>query len=87
VVEFGRWLDLAYHAGEPQANAMALATADERGDPSLRMVLLHQVDERGFTFFTNYESRKAEELAIRPRAALCFYWPLLHRQVRVVGST
>jgi pyridoxamine 5'-phosphate oxidase len=87
VVEFGRWLDLAYRAGEPQPNAMALATADGGGDPSLRMVLLHQADERGFAFFTNYESRKAQDLAVRPRAALCFYWPLLHRQVRVVGPT
>jgi pyridoxamine 5'-phosphate oxidase len=87
VVEFGRWLDLAFSAGEPLPNAMALATADERGDPSLRMVLLHQADELGFTFFTNYESRKAEDLGVRPRAALCFHWPLLHRQVRVVGST
>jgi pyridoxamine 5'-phosphate oxidase len=50
------------------------------------MVLLHGVDERGFVFFTNYESAKGGELADRPRAALCFYWPLLHRQVRVVGS-
>jgi pyridoxamine 5'-phosphate oxidase len=87
VVEFSRWLELAYSAGEPQPNAMALATADARGDPSLRMVLLHQADQRGFVFFTNYESLKARELEARPRAALCFYWPLLHRQVRVVGPT
>jgi pyridoxamine 5'-phosphate oxidase len=65
---------------------MALATADRRGDPSLRMVLLHQADGRGFAFYTNYESLKGEELAARPRAALCFYWPLLHRQVRVAGA-
>jgi pyridoxamine 5'-phosphate oxidase len=87
VVEFGRWFELAYSAGEPQPNAMALATVDDRGDPSLRMVLLYQADERGYVFFTNYESQKGRELAARPRAALCFYWPLLHRQVRVVGSS
>jgi pyridoxamine 5'-phosphate oxidase len=65
---------------------MALATADRRGDPSVRMVLLHAADPSGFVFFTNYESLKGEELATRPRAALCFYWPLLHRQVRVAGG-
>jgi pyridoxamine 5'-phosphate oxidase len=86
-VEFTRWLDLAYQAGEPQPNAMALATAGERGDPAVRMVLLHQADERGFVFFTNYESQKGEELSRRPRAALCFFWPRLHRQVRVSGPT
>jgi pyridoxamine 5'-phosphate oxidase len=87
LVEFTRWLDLAYQAGEPQPNAMALATASEAGDPSVRMVLLHQADERGFVFFSNYESLKGEELSRRPRAALCFYWPLLHRQVRISGPT
>ena len=64
---------------------MALATANAAGDPSVRMVLLHQADERGFVFFTNYESAKGAELAGRPRAALCFYWPRLHRQVRAMG--
>jgi pyridoxamine 5'-phosphate oxidase len=64
---------------------MALATANAQGDPSVRMVLLNQADERGFVFFTNYESVKGLELSGRPRAALCFYWPRLHRQVRVVG--
>jgi pyridoxamine 5'-phosphate oxidase len=64
---------------------MALATADAQGDPSVRMVLLHQADQRGFVFFTNYESVKGLELSERPRAALCFYWARLHRQVRVVG--
>jgi pyridoxamine 5'-phosphate oxidase len=65
---------------------MALATANGRGDPSLRMVLLHEADGRGFVFYTNHESLKGEELAARPRAALCLYWPLLHRQVRVAGA-
>jgi pyridoxamine 5'-phosphate oxidase len=85
VVEFGRWFALAEEAGEPQPNAMALATVDQGGQPTVRMVLLHRADERGFTFHTNYESAKARDLAGNPRAALAFYWPLLHRQVRVTG--
>ena len=64
---------------------MALATAGEAGDPSVRMVLLHKADASGFVFFTNYESLKGQQLAVRSGAALCFYWPLLHRQVRVGG--
>jgi pyridoxamine 5'-phosphate oxidase len=85
VVEFRRWFALAEEAGEPQPNAMALATVDERGHPSVRMVLLHRADADGFTFYTNYESAKARDLAANPRAGLAFYWPLLHRQVRVTG--
>jgi pyridoxamine 5'-phosphate oxidase len=86
IVEFGRWFALAEEAGEPLPNAMALATADEHCQPSVRMVLLHRADERGFTFYTNYESSKAQDLAVNARAALAFHWPLLHRQVRVSGS-
>ncbi|HYT60828.1 MAG TPA: pyridoxamine 5'-phosphate oxidase [Haliangiales bacterium] len=67
-------------------NAMALATADKEGCPSARMVLLKGADERGFIFFTNYESRKGSELAENPHAALVFYWPELERQVCVVGT-
>jgi pyridoxamine 5'-phosphate oxidase len=63
--------------------AMALATATAEGAPSVRMVLLKQADERGFVFFTNYESRKGRELAENPQAALLFHWP--GRQVRVEG--
>jgi pyridoxamine 5'-phosphate oxidase len=85
VVEFGRWFALAQQVGEPQPNAMALATVDQEGQPTVRMVLLHRADGRGFTFYTNYESAKAQDLAANPRAALAFYWPLLHRQVRVTG--
>src|SRR5438445_11154236 len=66
-------------------NAMTLATADKQGRPSARVVLLKGVDERGFLFFTNYDSRKGRELAENPRAALVFYWHQLHRQVRVRG--
>ena len=70
-------------SGEP--NAMTLATADNTGRPSARMVLLKCVDERGFVFFTNYESRKGAELAVNPHAALQFFWPELERVVRVEG--
>ena len=85
LVEFGRWFALAQEAGEPQSNAMALATVDRLGQPSVRMVLLHRVDGGGFTFYTNYQSAKAHDLAANPRAGLAFYWPQLHRQVRVTG--
>ena len=64
---------------------MALATATPDGRPSVRMVLLRGVDERGFTFFTNYESRKARELEANPQAALVFFWQELERQVRIEG--
>jgi pyridoxamine 5'-phosphate oxidase len=85
IVEFGRWFELAQRAGEPQPNAMGLATVTPAGEPAVRMVLLHRVDGAGFVFFTNYESDKGRDLAARPVAALVFYWPLLHRQVRVRG--
>jgi pyridoxamine 5'-phosphate oxidase len=65
--------------------AMTLATTDAEGRPSARVVLLKQVDERGFVFFTNYSSRKGRELAANPRAALCLYWPWADRQVRIEG--
>jgi len=66
--------------------AAALATADTSGSPSVRMVLLKDVDADGFVFFTNYESRKAQELEANPRAALCFHWPSLGSQVRIEGG-
>jgi pyridoxamine 5'-phosphate oxidase len=71
---------------EPDATAVALATADGTGAPSVRMVLLKAVDATGFVFFTNYESRKAGELDVNPRAAFCFYWPTIAAQVRVEGA-
>ena len=67
------------------STAVALATADAAGRPSVRMVLLKGVDPQGFRFFTNYESRKGHELSTNPLAALCFYWPWLDEQVRVEG--
>jgi pyridoxamine 5'-phosphate oxidase len=66
--------------------AAALATADAEGRPSVRVVLVKGVDDRGFRFFTNLESRKARELRENPRAALCFYWPAIARQARIEGT-
>jgi pyridoxamine 5'-phosphate oxidase len=85
IVELGRWLRLAGEVGEPQPNAMALATVTVGGWPAVRMVLLHRVDERGLVFFTNYESEKGRDLAANPRAAAVLYWPRLHRQIRAHG--
>jgi pyridoxamine 5'-phosphate oxidase len=85
VVQFGRWYDDASAAGLVEPSAMTLATAGADGAPSARMVLLRGVDQRGFVFYTNYESRKAAELAANPRAALVFWWGELQRQVRVEG--
>jgi pyridoxamine 5'-phosphate oxidase len=65
---------------------VALATADASGRPSVRMVLLRGVDERGFVFHTNYNSRKARELAVNPCAALCFHWHTLEEQIRIEGT-
>ena len=85
VVQFGRWFEQATHAGLLEPHAMTLATATPDGRPSARMVLLRGFDERGFCFYTNYESRKAAELAANPRAALVFWWGELERQVRIEG--
>lgn len=79
------WLDEAAAAGMREPNAMGLATADERGRPSLRMVLLKEVAAEGLVFFTNYHSRKGRELAANPWAALCLWWDRLERQVRIEG--
>ncbi len=82
---FQVWLAEA-EAEEPNdPNAVALATATADGGPSVRMVLLKGLDERGFAFYTNAESRKGAELAANPRAAMCFHWKSLRRQVRVEG--
>jgi pyridoxamine 5'-phosphate oxidase len=83
--QFGAWYADAVAAGVPQSDAMALATATTAGVPSARMVLLKGHDARGFVFFTNRESRKADELAARPAAALLFFWQPLRRQVRIEG--
>jgi pyridoxamine 5'-phosphate oxidase len=83
--QFGRWFDDARAAELLEAHAMILATADARGRPSSRTVLLRGWDERGFVFFTNYASRKGREIAVDPFAALLFYWDALERQVRIEG--
>lgn len=70
----------------PEPTAMMLATVGADGQPSLRVVLLKSVDERGFVFYTNYESRKGRELLAHPKAALCFHWQPLERQVRIEGE-
>jgi pyridoxamine 5'-phosphate oxidase len=83
---FHEWFEEARAAGVEVPEAMTVATADVDGRPSARMLLLKSADERGFTFFTGYESRKGRELAENPRAALVFYWRPLGRQVRVEGT-
>ena len=80
------WYEEAIAAGLPEPNAMALATATREGVPSVRIVLMKGIDERGIEFFTNYGSRKGRELAENPRAAVTFNWLELHRAVRIEGS-
>lgn len=82
---FQEWLSEAERLETNDPSAMALATADSAGNPDVRMVLMRGVDERGFVFFTNLESAKGMQLAARARAALCFHWKSLRRQVRVRG--
>ena len=85
VALFNKWLKLAEEKERVNPNAVAVATANADGKPSVRMLLLKGVDERGFVFYTNSESHKGEELAINPRASLCFYWKSMGREVRVDG--
>lgn len=85
IVEFRKWFGTAVAAKLPTVNAMTLATIDERGRPAARIVLLKEVDDRGFVFFTNYDSRKGHDLAHDPHAALILFWEPLQRQVRVEG--
>lgn len=86
IAQFGLWLAQATEAGLAEPNAMVLATADSDGKPSARTVLLKGLDERGFVFFTNQQSRKAEDLAVNPYCALVFPWHAMERQVRVEGT-
>jgi pyridoxamine 5'-phosphate oxidase len=82
---FTRWYQEAEDAGLPEPSAMTLATAQLDGTPSARIVLLRGFDERGFEFYTNYHSRKGDELGANPRAALVLFWAAQQRQVRVEG--
>ncbi|GAA2592287.1 pyridoxamine 5'-phosphate oxidase [Dactylosporangium fulvum] len=84
--QFATWFADAVESDVPEPNAMLLATASADGRPSARTVLLKGYDQRGFTFFTNYESRKGDDLAGNPRASLVFPWYALHRQVIVLGT-
>ena len=85
-IQFKKWFEQALAAQLPEPNAMTLATATPDGQPSARMVLLKDFDERGFVLFTNYNSHKGQELAANPQAALVFWWAELERQVRIVGT-
>jgi len=85
-VQFAAWMQKALDSKLRMPNEMTLATVDSQGRPVARIVLLKGVDERGFTFFTNYESRKGRHLAANPHAALVFYWAELERQVDVTGQ-
>ncbi|WP_037611020.1 pyridoxamine 5'-phosphate oxidase [Streptacidiphilus rugosus] len=86
IQQFTRWFVDAQHAALDEPNAMIVSTVDEAGRPSLRTVLLKGYDERGFTFYTNYESRKGRELAGNPHVALLFPWHPIARQVIVTGT-
>ena len=86
VATFNEWMEEARAAGVDVPEKMALATAAADGQPSARMLLLKGADERGFTFFSGYESRKGRDLDANPRAALVFYWEALGKQVRVEGT-
>ena len=83
---FARWYADAENANIPDFNALTLATSTPDGHPSARIVLLRGFDERGFAFYTNYESRKGRELEANPHAAMVMFWSLFQRQVRVEGS-
>ncbi|HUF17793.1 MAG TPA: pyridoxamine 5'-phosphate oxidase [Thermoanaerobaculia bacterium] len=86
IEQFRKWFGEAVETISHLPEAMTLATADERGRPSARLLLLKGVDGAGFTFFTNYDSRKAVELSANPYAALVFWWPPLEKQVRIEGA-
>ncbi|MCB9348779.1 MAG: pyridoxamine 5'-phosphate oxidase [Lewinellaceae bacterium] len=85
--QFERWFQQALNSEAATPNAMSLATVAPNGQPSQRTVLLKYFDEKGLVFFTNYESRKAKEIAGNPQVSLLFYWPELERQVHITGST
>jgi pyridoxamine 5'-phosphate oxidase len=85
MLQFARWFDQALKAQVNEPNAMTLSTVDARGRPSSRIVLVKQFDERGFTWYTNYASRKGADLQANPHAALLFFWSELERQVRIEG--
>ena len=83
--QFRTWFEEARVSEIDDPDAACVATVGQDGAPSARMVLIRKVDERGFVFFTNYESRKGQEILGNPKAAICYHWKSLHRQVRVEG--
>lgn len=85
IAQFKAWFEVAVQGGVPEPTAMTVATATADGIPNARMLLLKGVDARGFVFYTNLDSPKVAELKANPRAALCFYWNQVKRQVRVAG--
>ena len=85
ISQFAKWFDEAIMAKVPEPNAMSLATVDGDGRPSSRIVLIKEFDQRGFTWYTNYASRKGQQLQANPHAALLFHWVELERQVRIEG--
>ena len=84
--QFAHWFEQALSADLLDVNAMALSTVSDDGEPSSRIVLLKGVQDDGFCFYSNYGSRKGQELAVNPHAAICFYWAPLERQVRIEGK-
>jgi pyridoxamine 5'-phosphate oxidase len=86
IAQFDRWWKDAIESELDEVNAMTLATADATGAPSARIVLLKGYDERGFVFFTNYNSKKGQDIAANPRVSLVFFWKELERQVNICGS-
>lgn len=86
IIQFGKWFQESLEAEVNEVNAMTLATADRKGRPSARIVLLKGFDENGFVFFTNYKSQKGKDLKENPYAALVFFWPELERQIRISGK-
>ena len=84
-VQFQEWFEEACRRVPIEPHAMSLATTDEHGAPDVRMVLMKYFDREGFVFFTNLASRKASQIESNPKVALCFWWPLLERQIRITG--
>jgi pyridoxamine 5'-phosphate oxidase len=85
LVQFSTWFEQAVRAGLEEVNAMTLATVGANGTPNARIVLLKDLEDNGFIFYTNYDSNKGRELAANPNASLVFFWPALQRQVRING--
>lgn len=85
-MQFSKWMEEALKSDLIDPTAMALATSDKKGTPSIRMVLLKGFDEQGFVFFTNYESHKGNDLINNPNASILFFWKELERQIRISGS-